>query len=587
MHSAEFQILSEMVLILGLSLLIILLFNRFKLPSILGFLVTGIIIGPYGLKLIKATQEVSLFSEIGIIFLLFVIGMEFSLKELLKIKRTVLIGGSIQVVLTIAAVAACGLLLNLPLNESFFLGFLIAMSSTAIVLKLLQERGEVYTPHGKVVLAILIFQDLVVVPLLLITPLMAGQQEDIAKEILVLLAKIVGVLAVLFLLTRYLVPWILKIVVRTKNRELFLLTIVALCFATAWMTASVGLSLALGAFFAGLIISESPYSHQATALVLPFREIFLSFFFVSVGMLLDLNFFLDHIWLIHLFALGAIVLKFGIASIAALLLRYPLRTTYLSALALAQVGEFAFLLAASGLTEGILSPDVYQYFLAVSIISMGITPVIVHFSGPITEFLIRWPMARNVLARLDAINLARQAEFKRYEDYRDHLVIIGCGVNGKNLSKAARFSKIQYLIVETDPAIFEHARRHGEPILFGDATSDEILSHLKIETARMIVIAISDIVATKKIVSAIRRMTTKAYLIVRTRSVSQVEDIIALGADEVIPQEFETSVKIFTVVLEKYLVPDQKIAEFADQIRSDHYEMFRKNADASLSEPGR
>ena len=584
MHTVDHEMLKDLVIILGFSVVIILLFHRFRIPAILGFLITGIIIGPNGFRLIEASQEVSLFSEAGIIFLLFIIGIEFSLKELIKVKRTILVGGTVQVFLTIGAVAAFSWLMDLSLRESVFVGFLFSLSSTAIVLKLMQERGEVNTPQGRIVLAILIFQDIVVVPMILLTPLLADPTANISRDLLILLAKVAGIVLLLPVLARYAVPWMLNRVVKTKSQELFLLTLVVFCFATAWLTSALGLSLALGAFFAGLIISESPYSHQATANILPFREIFLSFFFVSVGMLLDVKFFLGHLWQIHLLAVGVIILKFGTASIAALLLRYPLRTSYLSALALAQVGEFAFLLSAVGLRDALLSPEVYQYFLAVSIISMGATPVIIHFSGPIADFLVRWPLSNRVLARLDAINRARNRGFERFEDYRDHLVIIGCGVNGQNLSKAARFSKIPYLVAELDPEVFDRARGSGEPVIFGDATSGEILKFLHVGTARMVVVAISDIEATKKIVASVRHFTETAYLVVRTRSVSEIEEMMTLGADDVIPEEFETSIKIFTRVLEKYLVPPENIDRYVNKIRSDHYEIFRKSSEPSIPE---
>lgn len=587
MHAEQLDILKDMVIILGFSVVIIMLFHRVRIPSILGFLITGILIGPHGLSLIKATQEVNLFSEAGIIFLLFIIGIEFSLRELIKIKGTVIVGGLFQVLFTILFVALCAWLFNIPLVESVFLGFLFSLSSTAIVLKLLQERGEMNTPHGKVVLSILIFQDIIVVPMMLITPLMAGGDVNIAQEIIVLLLKVTGVIVVLLILARYLVPFILKRVVMTRSRELFLLTIIVFCFATAWLTASIGLSLALGAFFAGLIISESPYSHQATANILPFREIFLSFFFVSVGMLLDIKFFLDHIYMIHLLALGSMVLKFGIASLASMVLRYPLRSSYLSGLALAQVGEFAFLLSIVGLGNNILSQETYQYFLAISIISMGATPVVIHFSGAIADFLVRWPLSQRVLKRLDAYNRARGRGFERFEDYHDHLVIVGCGLNGQNLSRAAKVSKIPYLVAELDPEIFTRARAEGEPVIFGDASSPEILKHLHTDTARIVVVAISDIEATRRIVMSVRQLNETAYLIVRTRSIKEIEEIMAMGADDVIPEEFETSVKIFTRVLEKYLVPEENISKFAEQVRSDHYEIFRNSDNARLPETGR
>jgi len=371
----EFQLLKDIVIILGLSVLIILILLKLKIPTIVGFLVTGIIAGPYGLNLIKSSHEVELLSEIGIIFLLFVIGIEFSLKGMLAIKSTVLWGGLMQVGGTICATALITYLFGFSINEAVFLGFLFALSSTAIVLKILQEKGESSSPHGRILIAILIFQDLVVVPMILITPILAGQSDELGKTVFLLFVQVAGVIGAIVVLGRYVVPKVFRMVVKTKSKELFLLTVVVICFATAWLTSSLGLSLALGAFFAGLIISQSDYSHQATANIQPFREIFISFFFVSIGMLLNLQFFAANILMIVLITISVIVLKIIIMAFTVYILNYPPRTTIIAALSIFQVGEFAILLSTSGLQFGLLSETVYQYFLIIagsnSIITYG------------------------------------------------------------------------------------------------------------------------------------------------------------------------------------------------------------------------
>ncbi len=327
-------ILTEIVIMLGISVLMILLFQRFKLPSILGLLATGMIAGPHGMGLIEASEEVEMLAEIGVIFLLFVIGVEFSFKHLASIRKTVLIGGTVQVGGTILATAGIVNLFGLPVKEAIFAGFLVSLSSTAIVLKLLQEKGEINSPHGRIALAILIFQDIIVVPMMLFTPIISGKAENVGSTLIILLLKVLLVVGVVLLLTRYIVPRVLFKVAQAKSRELFILTIIVICFATAWLTSSIGLSLALGAFFAGLIISESDYSHQATANILPFREIFISFFFVSIGMLLDIGFLVSHLGVVVLLSLVTLFGKATIASLAALLLRYPLRTVIITGLAL-------------------------------------------------------------------------------------------------------------------------------------------------------------------------------------------------------------------------------------------------------------
>lgn len=579
----EIPILKDIVIILGLSVLIILLFNRLKIPPILGFLITGIISGPHGLNLVNAGHEVELLSEIGIIFLLFVIGIEFSLKGLASIKNTVLWGGLMQVGGTIGLTTLSATWFGMPLQTAIFLGFLFSLSSTAIVLKMLQEKGEITSPHGRVAVGILIFQDIIVVLMMLVTPILAGKSEDPLNDLLVLTIKLIGILVVLFLLGKYVVPTLFKLVVKAKSRELFILTTVVLCFATAWMTSAVGLSLALGAFFAGLIISESDYSHQATANILPFREIFISFFFVSIGMLLDLNFFIENILTIHLAAFAVVVLKIIVLVITVLLLKYPPRTVILTALSLFQVGEFAFLLSATGMQYELMSNHIYQHFLAISIISMGATPFIIDFSGNITTFLIKTPLPKNVRRRLKRITQKNATNDTITEDnFHDHLVIIGYGLNGENVAKAAKKANIPYLIVDLDPETIKKGKANNEPIIFGDACNDIILKHVHIHEARVVVVAISSPESTKKIVKTIRSFSKTVYIIVRTRYISEVEENIKAGADQVIPEEFETSIEIFVRVLRKYLVPNDEIKQFENQIRSHNYEMLREISAVNL-----
>ncbi|MBZ9631447.1 cation:proton antiporter [Salegentibacter sp. LM13S] len=571
----EIPILQDIVIILGLSILIILLFQKIKVPSILGFLLAGIIAGPHAFNLISSSHEVELLSEIGIIFLLFVIGIELSIKELLAMKNTVLIGGGLQVGGTILFTTIVAYFFGLPLNSAVFLGFLFSLSSTAIVLKLIQERGEITAPHGRVALGILIFQDIIVVPMMLLTPILAGDGGDLLTTVLILIAKIVGVGVVIYLLARYIVPRIFSMVVKTKSKELFILTTVVFCFAIAWLTSSVGLSLALGAFFAGLIISESEYSHQATVNVLPFREIFISFFFISVGTLLNLEFFIQNILMILLLVIGVVFLKMLVVGLTVMLLKYPPRTVFLSLFSLFQVGEFSLLLSGVGLDNNIIPDSIYQYFLAISIITMGLTPFLIAAAPKITYSILKARVPSSVRHRLESLNKHKTTdETQEAKNLEDHLIIIGYGINGENIAKAARNAEIPYVILDTDPVTFKKAKNNNEPIIFGDATNSLILKHLHVQDARVVVIAISDPGATKKIISNVRLYSKTAFIIVRTRYVREIEENIKLGADEVIPEEFETSIEIFNRVLKKYLVPYNEIMDFTASIRSSDYEML-------------
>ncbi|MFV9482433.1 cation:proton antiporter [Christiangramia sp. OXR-203] len=571
----EIPILQDIVIILGLSIVIILVFQKLKLPAILGFLLAGIIAGPHAFNLISSQHDVELLSEIGIIFLLFVIGIELSLKGLASIKKIIFLGGGLQVGGTILATAGISTALGLPLNTSIFLGFLFSLSSTAIVLKLLQEKGEISTPHGKIGLGILIFQDIVVVPMMLFTPLLAGETPNILTTVGIMILKILLVLVIVYILAKYVAPKIFGWVVKTKNQELFILTVVVFCFGVAWLTSTVGLSLALGAFFAGLIISESDYSHQATANVLPFREIFISFFFISVGTLLNLDFFAENILIIIGLVLAVVLLKMLVIGVTVLILKFPARTMFLAIFSLFQVGEFSLLLSGVGKESGIIPENIYQYFLAISIITMGITPFLIESAPRITYALLKAPIPPAVRKRLENIKRSTKAdeEFSE-ENLKDHLVLIGYGINGSNISKAAQKAEIPYVIIDANPEAFDKAKELKEPVIFGDAINTTILKHAHVQEARVIVIAISDAGATRKMLTSIRQLTKTATIIVRTKYVKEMEEVLRLGADEVIPEEFETSIEIFTRVLKKYLVPFDEIQEFINQIRSSDYEML-------------
>lgn len=564
------HLLQDVLILMSFSVVIVFILQRLKLPSILGFIITGIIIGPYGFGIVNAVEEVEVISEIGVILLLFVIGMELSLRQLASIKKTVFIGGFIQVGITVLVVGVSYYSLGYSWNEAAFVGFLFSLSSTAIVLKVFQDRNEITSPHGRNALAILIFQDIIVVPMMLFTPLIAGQSDNVTLSILQLLLKSAIVIVVTIISARYVMPKLMHAIAKTKSKELFLLTTITICFAVAFLTSEAGLSMALGAFLAGLIISESEYSHQATSVILPFRELFTSFFFISIGMLLDLGFFIENIGLISLIVLGIFILKSSIASLAIAVLKYPPRTILLTGLALFQVGEFAFILSKVGIEYNLLSIEANQYFLAVSIVSMILTPFVIMFSENIYKvfFLSKFVKSLNPKAQLESTQDQKTDEANKTEN---HLVIIGYGINGSNLAKAAQYSNIPYVVIELNADTVRKEKKKGVPIIFGDATQERILESAFLSTARAVVVAISDPLATKIIIGNIRAVSQSIYLLIRTRYVNETAEILALGADDVIPEEFETSIEIFSRVLHNFLIPENDIEQFVETIRSENY----------------
>lgn len=570
-------LLNDIVIIFVLSIVILFICHRLRIPAIVGFLLAGILAGPYGLGLVKAVHEVELLAEVGVVLLLFTIGIELSLKKLLQIKKSVLMGGSIQVLLTFLVTFVIARQLGQPVGNSIFIGFLISLSSTAIVLKLLQERAEVDSPHGRTALGILIFQDIIIVPMILITPLLAGATGNIGESILILIAKGIGIIGLVIVSAKWIVPQVLYQIARTRSRELFILSIVVICLAVAWITSSAGLSLALGAFLAGLIISESEYSHQALGSILPFRDVFTSFFFVSIGMLLDVGFLFRQPGTIALIILSVLVLKSIIACFATVLLGFPFRTSILVGLALSQVGEFSFILSKTGVEHGLLAGNIYQMFLAFSILSMAATPFIITLAPRLADIILRLPLPKRLISGFNPIP---EIKVKRK---KDHLIIIGFGMNGRNVARAASIAGIPYAIIEMNPETVRSEHAKGEPIYYGDSTQEVVLQHANIKDARIVVTAINDPAATRRITEVIRRISPKVHLIVRTRYLQEMKPLYELGANEVIPEEFETSVEIFTRVLAKYLIPKDKIEGLVAEIRSDGYEMFRSLYRKSLS----
>jgi CPA2 family monovalent cation:H+ antiporter-2 len=565
-------LLQDILILLGFSVVIVFVLQKLKLPSIIGFLFTGIIIGPHGFSLIDAAEQIEILSEIGVILLLFVIGLELSIKQLASIRKTVFVGGLIQVGITLLVVALVYHFLNHSWSESVFVGFLFSLSSTAIVLKTLQDRKEMATPHGKNALAVLIFQDIIVVPMILITPLIAGESSNIGLSIISLLLKFAMVLVVAIISMRFVVPKLLFAVAKTNSKELFLLLTITLCFAIAYFTSIVGLSLALGAFIAGLIISESDYSHQATSIILPFRELFISFFFISVGMLLDLNFFIENVLVVLLLVLAVFVVKSTIAGLAIASLKYPTRTILLTGMSLFQVGEFAFVLSKVGIKYKLLSAETNQYFLAVSIVSMIITPFVIIISERIAG---RFMVVSKKMGFKQKTKSNGAIEEIIEDELENHLVIIGYGVNGSNLAKAAASSNIPFVVVEMNAETVSQQKSKGLPILYGDATQDHILEAINLSSAKAAVVAISDNQATKIIVKKIRLQSDSLYLVVRTRYVKETNELIALGADTVVPEEFETSIQIFSQVLQNFLVPEDDIDQIVEKVRADNYQLFK------------
>ena len=574
--ATQIPFLTEIVVILSLSVLVIYIFQKINIPAVLGFLATGVVFGPHALGFVQAGEEIEMLSEIGVILLLFIIGLEFSIKSLMSMKKIVLVGGSMQVGLTIIFTAAVIYFLGFGPSESVFMGFLISLSSTAIVLKVLQDKGLMRTAQGRIALGILIFQDIIVVPMMLLTPILAGQDANVVMSLSILLVKVVVVIGMVYVSARYLVPRLLHEIARTRSRELFLITIIVICFSVAYFTSIMGLSLALGAFMAGLTISESEYSHQATGLIIPFREIFTSFFFVSIGMLLDLDFVIHNLALVVVFTLSVFVIKFTVIILSSLALRYPLKTGIIVGFSLFQVGEFAFILSRAGIDAGLLDGTTYQYFLSVSILTMAMTPFLIDYEDRLTAGLLKTPFRKLAFMENSKGKLI-DPDDEDLDDLNGHLIIIGYGTNGQNAARAARKAQIPYVILELDADIVRKAKLKGEPIVFGDARNTHILDYVRIFAARVCVIAVADHHDAIIIVSQIREICKTVHIVIRAKTIAQSEELLLNGASEAISEEFEASVEVFARMLNQFLVSTSEIDQYVENIRDETYSAIHSN----------
>ncbi|MBI5206922.1 MAG: cation:proton antiporter [Candidatus Firestonebacteria bacterium] len=562
-------LLNDIVIIFGLSIAVIYICHKLNIPAIVGFLLTGTLAGPHGFGFISRINDVEILAEVGVVLLLFTIGIEFSLKSLMKIKKSVFLGGTLQVIFTILVTSFIAWEIGKTIEESIFIGFLISLSSTAIVLKVFQQRAEVDTLHGQTSLAILIFQDIAIVPMILFTPLLAGTAGNIGETLLTLLIKVIAVIMFVFVSARWIVPYLLYQITQTKNREMFLLSLVVICFTIAWLTSTAGLSLALGAFLAGLIISESDYSHAALGNILPFRDVFTSFFFISIGMLLNVNLLFKNIFAVLIITVSVLILKTIISGLVSTILGFSFRTGAQVGFALSQVGEFSFVLAETGVKNGLINENLYQIFLSVFVLTMAATPFIIAFSPRISELLLYLPLPDKIILGIHPEDKKKHAELK------NHLIIIGFGLNGKNLAQAAKLAGIQYVIIEMNSDLVKKEKEKGEKIFYGDSSHEAVLECAGIKNAKIIVIAISDPAATRRVTELARRLNPKIDIIARTRYIKEMKPLTELGADEVIPEEYETSIEIFTRVLSIYLIPRDKIENFVHEVRKDGYEMLR------------
>ena len=559
------HLIKDLAILLLVSLPINIVFHKIKVPSVMGFLLAGVIIGPNGLQLIGDPETVKQLAEIGVILLLFVIGLEFSLQRMLKDLKVILGVGALQLGLTGGLVFFIFSSSGYSTNQGLLFGLLIPLSSTAIVLKMITDRAEIDTRHGRICIGTLLFQDICVVPMMLIIPLLSQSGQLSPLDFGVATLKSITAVAAIFFLARMIVPRSLQAIAQMGSKEHLTLFVILIILGTGWVSESVGLSLAMGAFIAGIIISESEYSHQIILDVLPLKDYFGSVFFISVGMLLQVEMFFDSVfWYLGL--AGAVIgLKAFLGFMACLLLKNSFRISFIVGVRLAQVGEFSLLLASLALEKDLFLPGHYQSFLIVSIISMLAAPLLIQLSVG---------LSMKLHSLFGAVS-TDESESVEQQKLSEHVIIAGFGMVGRNLSRVLKETHTPFIVLELDGERIKQALNEGITALYGDSTHRDTLLRAGIQRAKMMVFATTDYIAAEQAVRLARQLNPNIYILVRVRYAKQVDVLNEAGANQVIPEEFETSIEIFSRVLREYHIANNIIEQQVELARLEGYSMFR------------
>ena len=526
------------VILLATAVVMVVVFRRVNMPAILGYLLVGVLVGPHALSVAPDSPGTRYLAEFGVVFLMFSIGLEFSLPQLVSMRRLVLGFGGLQVIVSMVIVVGIAMLAGQTWQAGLILGGILAMSSTAIITKVLAEQTQLHSPHGKQIMGVLLFQDLAVIPLLVLTPALALSGEQIAIQVGVALLKAGAVLAVILILGQRIMRSLFHLVAQQKSSELFVLAVLLVTLGLAWATEASGLSLALGAFLAGMLISETEYRYQVEDYIKPFRDVLLGLFFITIGMLLDLREVLEH-GVIVLFVLVALItLKFLVISVLALVMKNDKAVALRCALALAPAGEFGFVLLALAGRNNALTEVTMQVVLAAMLISMLLSPLILAYSERIVMRLVasEWELRAVQLQQLAIRSMSK----------KQHVIICGYGRSGQSLARFLEQAKISIIALDADPMRVKQAAAAGESVMFGDASRKEVLTAAGLPRASAVVVSFADTHAAMTILSHIRELRPDVPVIVRTFDDTDVEKLKSAGAAEIVAEVVEGSLMLAT-----------------------------------------
>jgi CPA2 family monovalent cation:H+ antiporter-2 len=562
------DLLGQLLIAYAIALVFVVVLARLRVPSIVALMLAGIVAGPTGAGVIGSSEDVEMLAELGIVLLLFTVGLDFSLTAVREIWRMILIGGGLQILGIAAGIAAIVIVSGLGSTPlAIFIGLFVALSSTAIVLKGLTERNELTSPHGRLSVGVLLLQDLAIVVLLLLVPILSGQTPVSAVPVALLraLVAIGGVAGA----SRLLLPPLLRFVTSSGRREAFPLAVVVASVGTALLGSFFGLSMAVGAFLAGLMIAESEFSHQAYAEVRPVRDVLSGLFFISIGMLVDLNTIVGRLPLVLAVAVAIIVVKALVGGAAFLVAGAPLRVAFTAAIGIAQVGEFSFILGRAGLEAGLVPANLWQVMLAASVATMIVTPALLSAAPAVAIRLTRrleetFGRRAGMRGRLDEPPAETDAA-----NLSGHVIILGFGAGGRLVARALRDLGVPYLVLELNGATVQHERAQGERITYGDATSPESLEAAGIGRALALVSLLSDPDGTRRMVTLVRQHAPAIPIIARTRYRLESERLLAEGAAVAVAEELEASLEVLAQLLARLDVAGNVIEPLLDVFRRE------------------
>ena len=563
--------LQPVLILLAIAVLAVVVFRLLRLPPMLGYLLAGVIIGPHALGWIPETDETRHLAEFGVVFLMFSIGLEFSLPKLVTMKRIVFGFGTTQVIISIILVMAVTWVLGLDWRVGVVLGGALAMSSTAIVIKMLAERAELNSTHGRQVIGVLLFQDLAVIPLLIIVPALATEIDSDTNDFSLMLAiaimKVIAVLAFILLFGQKLMrPWF-HLVARQKSSELFVLNVLLITLGLAWLTELAGLSLALGAFLAGMLISETEYRYQVEDDIKPFRDILLGLFFVTIGMLLDMQVVIENFFWVFVILAALILLKIVLIAGLSRLFGTDSSVAVRTGMNLAQGGEFGFVLLAQAGAIGLVENSVLQPVLAAMVLSMFIAPFIIEYNGQMVQ---RFYSSEWMYRAMQITSIAAQTMVAQ-----NHVIICGYGRSGQNMSRLLEQESVPFIALDLDPRRIQEATNAGESVVYGDAARREVLIAAGLMRAKVLVISYADTVSALKILGHVRELRPELSVVVRTRDDSDIDLLKEAGATEVVAEIMEGSLMLASHALMFVDISTGRIIRRIRETREQRYSLFR------------